>query len=67
MNNPESLFGFNPGQLLFFERGTVHAMPDIVEAPVIFLAIDIPRRHPKDIVFINARDGTPGSFIHANR
>jgi mannose-6-phosphate isomerase-like protein (cupin superfamily) len=26
---------FGPGQLLFFERGTVHAMPDLYEEPVV--------------------------------
>src|ERR1700745_2935639 len=29
MGNSESQFEFHPGQLLFFERGTVHHIPDI--------------------------------------
>src|SRR3954465_9199364 len=27
---------FAPGQLLFFERGTVHAMPELFGHPVVF-------------------------------
>jgi mannose-6-phosphate isomerase-like protein (cupin superfamily) len=58
---------FGPGELLFFKRGTVHAQPKILEEPVIFLAIDTPRRDPKDIVFVNPEDGTPESFIRADQ
>ncbi len=54
---------FAPGDLLFFKRSTVHALPDIFEGPVVFLAVDAPRRDPKDIVFVNPADGTPQSFI----
>jgi len=53
--------------LLFFERGTVHAIPDILEAPLIFLSIDTPRRDPKDVIFVKPEDGTPESFIQANQ
>ena len=56
---------FAPGHLLFFKRGTVHALPDLIEGPVVFLAIDTPRRSPKDIIFVNPADGTPESFIRA--
>ncbi|WP_428376263.1 cupin domain-containing protein [Lichenicoccus sp.] len=54
---------FGPGTLLFFERGTVHALPDILQPPVVFLSFDAPRRDPKDIVFVNPEDGTPEGFI----
>ncbi|MGA7383573.1 MAG: cupin domain-containing protein [Methylocella sp.] len=54
---------FGPGQLLFFQRSTVHALPDLLQEPVVFLSIDTPRRDPKDIIFINPDDGTPESFI----
>jgi mannose-6-phosphate isomerase-like protein (cupin superfamily) len=54
---------FSPGDLLFFERGTIHALPDLLEEPVVFLAVDAPRREPTDIVFANTEDGTPESFI----
>ena len=58
---------FGPGELLFFKRGTVHAQPKILEDPVFFLSIDTPRRHPKDIVFVNPEDGTPESFIRSDQ
>jgi hypothetical protein len=35
----------------------------MLEGPVVFLAIDTPRRDPKDIVFVDPADGTPESFI----
>ncbi len=54
---------FSPGNLLFFKRTIVHAMPTMTEFPVVFLAIDTPRRDPKDIIFVNPADGTPESFI----
>lgn len=57
---------FGPGQLLFFERGTVHAIPDILEAPLVFLSIDTPRREPTDIVFVDPSDGTPETFMARN-
>jgi mannose-6-phosphate isomerase-like protein (cupin superfamily) len=56
---------FAPGDLLFFKRGTVHALPQIFEEPVVFLAIDTPRRDPNDIIFVNPADGSPQSFIKA--
>jgi mannose-6-phosphate isomerase-like protein (cupin superfamily) len=56
---------FAPGDFLTFKRGTVHALPTILEEPVVFLAIDAPRRDPKDIVFLNPQDGTPETFIRS--
>ncbi|HXE06103.1 MAG TPA: cupin domain-containing protein [Bryobacteraceae bacterium] len=55
---------FAPGDFLTFRRGTVHALPKILESPVVFLAIDAPRRDPKDVIFASPQDGTPESFIH---
>jgi mannose-6-phosphate isomerase-like protein (cupin superfamily) len=57
---------FGPGQLLVFERGTVHAIPDILEEPVVFLALDTPRREPTDIIFVDPDDGTPATFMARN-
>ncbi|ABY30084.1 cupin domain-containing protein [Methylorubrum extorquens] len=57
---------FGPGDLLFFERGTVHALPTITQEPVVFLSIDTPRRPPTDIVFVDAADGSPETFIARN-
>ncbi|VFU07163.1 Cupin [Methylocella tundrae] len=54
---------FAPGQLLFFKRGIIHAMPELIEGPVVFFSVDTPRRDPKDIIFVNPEDGTPESFI----
>jgi mannose-6-phosphate isomerase-like protein (cupin superfamily) len=58
---------FGPGQLLFFRRGVIHALPDLFETPVVFYAVDTPRRDPADIVFVDPADGTPESFIASTR
>jgi len=58
---------FAPGHFLFFKRGTVHALPEIIEAPVVFLSVDTPRRDPKDIIFVNPEDGSPDSFIQGQK
>ncbi len=63
MEDPSTQAEFQPGQLLFFEKGVVHALPDLFEEPVVFLSIDTPRRDPKDIIFVNPEDGTSESFI----
>lgn len=63
MADPSNVGEFAPGDLLFFKRRTIHALPDIIEGPVIFLSVDTPRRDPKDIIFVNPQDGTPEAFI----
>jgi mannose-6-phosphate isomerase-like protein (cupin superfamily) len=63
MEDPEHIEEFAPGHLLFFRRGIVHAMPTILEGPVVFLAIDTPPREPTDIIFVNPEDGSPEKFI----
>jgi mannose-6-phosphate isomerase-like protein (cupin superfamily) len=63
MNDASRIAEFAPGQLLFFERRTVHALPDMLEEPLIFLSVDTPRRDPRDVIFVNPEDGTPESFI----
>ena len=67
MNTPENSEEFGPGSLLFFKKTVVHALPVILEEPVIFLSIDVPRRIPTDIIFVNPEDGTPESFIKEQR
>ena len=52
-----------PGQLIFFKKETVHAMPRLLEEPYTVLAVDTPRRPPSDVHFVNPDDGTPESFI----
>ena len=56
---------FVPGDLLFFKRTVVHALPRIIEEPVAFLAVDTPRRDPRDIIFVNPEDGTPEGFVRS--
>ena len=63
LGTPENSGVFSPGFLLFFKRGTVHAFPELLEEPVVFLSVDTPRRDPRDIIFVNPADGTPESFI----
>jgi mannose-6-phosphate isomerase-like protein (cupin superfamily) len=58
---------FGPGDLLFFRRGVVHALPDLLEKPVVFFSVDAPRRDPGDVIVVNPGDGTPESFIQAQR
>jgi quercetin dioxygenase-like cupin family protein len=59
-------FEVSPGQLLFFKKETVHGLT-LIEEPFVFLAIDTPRRDPKDITFVNPSDGTPETFIKSRR
>jgi mannose-6-phosphate isomerase-like protein (cupin superfamily) len=66
MKDPSTMAEFGPGQLLFFERGTVHAIPDIFAEPLVFLSIDTPRREPTDIIFVDPRDGTSETFMARN-
>jgi mannose-6-phosphate isomerase-like protein (cupin superfamily) len=54
---------FGPGTLLVFKRRTVHAMPVMLEEPIVFLALDTPPRDPADVHFVDPRDGTAQSFI----
>jgi mannose-6-phosphate isomerase-like protein (cupin superfamily) len=67
MDSPANGGAFAPGHFLFFKRGTVHALPEIIEGPVVFLSVDTPRRDPKDIIFVNPEDGTPDSFIQGQK
>jgi len=57
-------FEATAGQLIHFKKQTVHGIA-ILEAPLVFLAIDTPRRDPRDITFVNPADGTPDTFIRA--
>jgi quercetin dioxygenase-like cupin family protein len=67
MESPANAGAFAPGHFLFFKRGTVHALPEIREGPVVFLSVDTPSRDPKDIIFVNPKDGTPDSFIQRQK
>jgi mannose-6-phosphate isomerase-like protein (cupin superfamily) len=60
-------FEVGPGQLLFFKKGTVHGMSEILQTPVVFLSVDTPRRDPEDIIFVNPADGTAETFIQTRQ
>ena len=56
-----------PGQMVFFKRGVVHAIPVLLEHPVVFLTVDTPRRDPRDIIFVDPDEGTVETFIKSQR
>jgi hypothetical protein len=51
LDSPQNSGAFEPGHLLFFKKGVVHALPHMYEEPIVFLSVDTPRRDPKDIYF----------------
>ncbi len=61
----ETPFELGPGQLVFFKKGTVHGIPEILEEPFAVFSVDTPRRDPKDVIFVNPKDGTPEEFIQS--
>lgn len=46
MDDPSSERVLGVGELVVFPRKTVHAIPRIVEEPLVFMSIDTPRRIP---------------------
>ena len=52
-----------PGQLLFFRRNTIHAIPEIVEGPLVVFSVDTPRRDPSDVTFVDPEYGSAKDFI----
>jgi mannose-6-phosphate isomerase-like protein (cupin superfamily) len=60
-------FEAREGQLIFFKKETVHAIRLLDEQPLVFLAVDTPRRPPTDIHFVNPADGTPQTFIRTEK
>lgn len=59
-------FPIQAGQLLFFKKGTIHSLA-ATEDPLVFLAIDTPRRDPSDVNFVNPSDGTPATFMGTSK
>ena len=55
-----------PGTFLRFAQRQVHGFPRIEVHPFVVLAIDVPRRRPDDIVFVNPEDGDAASFMARN-
>jgi mannose-6-phosphate isomerase-like protein (cupin superfamily) len=60
-------FEAKEGQLIFFKKRTVHAIKLLDREPLVFLAVDTPRRPPTDIHFVNPADGTPETFIRTEK
>jgi mannose-6-phosphate isomerase-like protein (cupin superfamily) len=60
-------FEAKPGMFLAFERLKVHGFPHIAEHPLVVLAIDVPRRRPDDIVFVDPAAGTAETFMARNK
>lgn len=58
-------FEVGPGEMLFFKKGTIHGMPEILEHPLFMVSVDTPRREPSDIIFLDPAQGTPASFVRA--
>jgi mannose-6-phosphate isomerase-like protein (cupin superfamily) len=52
-----------PGHLLFFGRSTIHAIAEILEAPLVVFSVDTPRRDPSDVTFVDPANGTAKDFI----
>lgn len=59
MEDPRDEAEFAPGHVLFFERNVVHALPTLLEEPVIFLSLASPRRAPEDITFVDPKMALP--------
>lgn len=55
-----------PGMFLCFEKKKVHGFPRIDAHPLAVLAIDVPRRRPDDIVFVDPGAGTAETFMARN-
>jgi mannose-6-phosphate isomerase-like protein (cupin superfamily) len=55
-----------PGMFLCFERRRVHGFPRVEEHPLVVLSIDVPRRRPDDIVFIDSDWDDATTFMARN-
>jgi mannose-6-phosphate isomerase-like protein (cupin superfamily) len=55
-----------PGTFLRFARRQVHGFPRITTHPFVVLSVDVPRRRPDDIVFVNPDDGDAKQFMARN-
>ena len=53
LEDPRHETPFNPGDLLFFARDVVHAMPQIFSGSVLSFSVDTPRRDPHDVIMID--------------
>ena len=55
-----------PGLFLRFPKKTVHGFPAVAEDPLVVLSVDVPRRRPDDVVFVNPDDATAAEFMQRN-
>ncbi|WP_329066797.1 cupin domain-containing protein [Amycolatopsis sp. NBC_01480] len=55
-----------PGMFLSFAKTKVHGFPRITEHPLVVLSVDVPRRRPDDIVFVDPEQGDAASFMARN-
>ncbi len=55
-----------PGTFLRFARRQVHGFPRITTHSFVVLSVDVPRRRPDDIVFVNPEDGDAKEFMARN-
>ncbi|WP_374021485.1 cupin domain-containing protein [Mycobacterium sp. HNNTM2301] len=55
-----------PGTFLRFARRQVHGFPRITNHLFVVLSVDVPRRHPADIVFVDPADGDAKAFMARN-
>lgn len=60
-------FELGSGQLVFFKKGTVHGTSELIEEPFVVFSVDTPRRDPRDVIFVNPKDGTPEEFIQSQK
>ncbi|MDT7726109.1 MAG: hypothetical protein QOI21_2685 [Actinomycetota bacterium] len=60
------VFEARPGMFLCFEKRKVHGFPSIAEHPLVVLSIDVPRRRPDDIVFVDPEAGDAQKFMARN-
>ena len=51
------------GQLVTFERNTIHAITEILDSPAVFFTVDAPRRVPTDVVYVNPDDAKVRPFV----
>jgi mannose-6-phosphate isomerase-like protein (cupin superfamily) len=56
----------HPGMFLRYPRGEVHGIPKISKHPFVVLSVDVPRRRPDDIIFVNPDDGDAKEFMARN-
>jgi mannose-6-phosphate isomerase-like protein (cupin superfamily) len=59
-------FEAGPGKFVCFEKKRVHGFPSVIEHPLVVLSVDVPRRRPDDIVFVDPDAGTAETFMARN-